>query len=160
VRLPQKRRADCDNVVGVEHIDRELDYDHNVTSECDQCAIAQWGPRKGGALDTAQIGTRPPAGTQQLLSIYDAGVAQKIGSVIAKRSGVGPQQAAFTLKAEWLGIEAMDLVAIEDYRILGVSQYMPVRLTSVNETIDHAWQCTGEQFLYGQNHPEVRPISA
>ncbi len=50
VKITRKRRADCDNAVSIEHIDRNLDYSHNVTTECDQQAVALYGPRKGGTL--------------------------------------------------------------------------------------------------------------
>jgi hypothetical protein len=64
----------------------------------------------------------------------------------------------FTLNAEWMGVEAMDLFTISDSR-LGLVK-VPVRLTSAKETPERTIACTAEQFVYGLNHPDVKNTTA
>ncbi len=157
VKLTRKRRGDCDNTAAVEYIDRSIDYAHNVTTSCDQKAVALFGPRKGGSLSGAEIGERPSSGSKSLLSISSGPVAQATGSVLAKRSAAGVNQYAFELKAERFMLEAMDLVAITDTR-LGLNQ-LPVRLTSVKESEKRTYACQADEFHYGLNHPDAKGMT-
>ena len=159
LKFTRKRRASCDNVVAIEHIDRSLDYMHNVTSVPDQVHVALFGPRKGGSLDAAELGMNVPSGSKSFLSISQASVAQAIASILVKRSAAGENQYEFTLKAEWaMVLEAMDLITITDTR-LGL-QAVPVRLTQVKENEKGTIDCTAEAFIYGLNHPAVATVSA
>jgi hypothetical protein len=158
LKFTRKKRTDCDNVVSIEHIDRNLDYSHNTTSECDQKAVAMYGPRKGGALDAADLGVNNPSGSKALLSIHSAEVAQKIGSILAKRGAAGVNQYEFSLNAEWFFLEAMDLVTLTDER-LGLNQ-VAVRLVSVKETAGRGIECVADEFIYGLNHPDIKDTTA
>lgn len=149
----RKRRASCDNVVAIEHIDRALDYQHNVTSEPDQVHVALYGPRKGGTLDAAELGVNIPSGTKSLISISNAAVAQAIASILAKVGSAGVNECEFTLKAEWFGVESMDLFTITDQRTGKLK--VPIRLTTVVEQPDGKIKCTADEFHYGLHHPAV-----
>ena len=152
----RKRRADCDNVVAIEYVDRTLDYSHNSVSECDQRAVALYGPRKGGTLAAAELGVNVPSGSKSLLAIHKSEVAQAIGSILAKRSAAGAKLAEFTLKAEWMGLESMDLVTVTDQRS-GVDK-LPMRLVTVKENAKRELQCVAGRFIYGLNHPSLQAI--
>ena len=159
VRFTRKRRASCDNIVAIEHIDRSLDYMHNVTTAVDQVHVALYGPRKGGSFDASELGLNVPSGSKSFLSISQAAVAQAIASILAKRGAAGVNQYEFTLKAEWaMLLEAMDLVTITDTR-LGLNQ-VPVRLTSVKENSNRELECAADAFIYGLNHPAVQSTTA
>jgi hypothetical protein len=158
LKFKRKRRASCDNIVAIEHIDRALDYAHNVTTEIAQMQVSLYGPRKGGTLDATELGVNTPSGSKSILSIHSAAVAQAIASILAKRGAAGVNEYQFTLKAEWFSLEAMDLVTITDSR-LGLVK-VPVRLTSAKETSDRKIACTGEAFVYGLNHPDVKATTA
>jgi len=154
VKLTRKRRADCDNVMSIEYIDRALDYAHNVVSFPIQKSIALYGPRKGGTLDASDLGMNIPSGSKSLLSLSNSPAAQAIASILAKRSAAGLNEYEFELKQEWLPLEAMDLVALTDAR-LGLNQ-KAVRLTSVKETPKRTLKCVAEEFIYGLNHPSLK----
>jgi hypothetical protein len=158
VSFLRKRRADCDNVVSIEFLDRSLDYSKNTISEVDQKAVTLYGPRKGGTLSAAELGVNVPSGSKSLSSIRSTTVAQAIASILVKRGAAGVNQFQFTVKQEWLGLEAMDLVTITDSR-LGISQ-LPVRLLSVKETPKRTLKCVADQFVYGLNHPSVLQTTA
>lgn len=157
VKITRKRRADCDNIVAVEYIDRSLDYAHNVVSECDQKAVALYGPRKGGTLAAADLGANIPSGAKSLLSISTKGNAQAIASILAKRSAAGVNQYAFTVKEEWMFLEAMDKGTISDSRLGIVNR--AVRLTSVKEG-QKGFDCLADELIYGLNHPSVKALAA
>jgi hypothetical protein len=158
VTFQRKRRASCDNVVAIEHIERDLDYAHNVTSAPDAMGVALYGPRKGGTLDAADLGVNAPSGSKALLSIHSAVQAQAIGSILAKRGAAGVNEYTFKLTAEWMHLEAMDLVTITDPR-LGLVK-VPVRITDVKENEDRSLTITADLFVYGLNHPDVQATSA
>jgi hypothetical protein len=158
VKFTRKRRTDCDNVVSIEYVERSLDYAHNVVSELDQKAIALYGPRKGGTLSAAELGVNLPSGSKSLMSISNKTVAQAIASVLAKRSAAGVNQWAFTVKSEWMHLEAMDLGTISDSRLGLVNK--AVRLTSVKETSKRTYDCLADEFIYGLNHPSAKVVTA
>lgn len=152
VKYTRKRRADCDNVVAIEHIDRDNDYVHRITSQGNITAISQFGPRKGGTLSTADLGVNSPSGAKQLLSISNPATALIIANILAKRSGTGVNEYEFTVPPQFFWLEAMDLIAISDTR-LGLNR-KPVRITSVKENTDRTLVIKADEFIYGLNHPD------
>lgn len=152
VKYTRKRRADCDNVIAIEHIDRDNDYVHRITSQGNIAAIAQFGPRKGGTLSTADLGVNSPSGAKQLLSISNPATAVIIANILAKRNGTGVNEYEFTVPPQFFWLEAMDLIAISDLRI-GLNR-KPVRITSVKENTDRTLTIKADEFIYGLNHPD------
>ncbi len=142
----------------IEFADRAIDYAHNIASAPDQRSVTLYGPRKGGALVAAMIGQRPASGTQSVLTISNAAVAQAIASILVKRSAAGVNRYSFTLKAEWFFLEATNLVTITDTR-LGLDK-LPVRLVSAKETAQRTLECEVDAFVYGLNHPRVSATTA
>jgi hypothetical protein len=141
VTVDRTRQADANNVFPIEHLNRSNQYNTAVTTELEQRSVAQFGVRKGDS--------------QQMHSITTVLVAQKVASVLAKRSALQRNTYSFRLPVTFSFLEAMDLVTITDSR-LGLQQ-KPVRLTSVKESWDDTkgWtlDCTAEQFIYGLNEP-------
>lgn len=154
LKFTRKRRASCDNAAGIEHIDRSLDYAHSVTTSVDQMHVALYGPRKGGTLDSTNLGIGNPSGAKSILSISNTVVAQALSSIFAKRDAAGVNQYEFTLKAEWFPLQAMTLVTVTDSR-LGLVK-VPVVLTSIKENANRELVCMADQFVYGLNHPDVK----
>jgi hypothetical protein len=137
VEADRNRQADADNVVPIEHIDRSKQYNTTVTTEVEQRSVVQFGTRK--------------ASTRPMHSIHDVAIAQKVASVLVKRSALQRNVYKFKLPARYSYLEAMDLVTITDPRI-GLNK-MPVRLTSVRENEDWTLDCEAEQFIYGMSQP-------
>jgi hypothetical protein len=158
VILTRKSRTSCDNAVSLEYVSRDLDYVQAPVTDVDAMAVALYGPRKGGELDSAQLGIGNPSGSKLLRSISNSAVAQQIASVLTKRSATGVDSAAFTLDHRYFWIEAMDLVWLTDSR-LGLVK-VPFRLTSVKETPQRTYQCEADKFVYGLNHPTIKGVAA
>jgi hypothetical protein len=141
VTVDRTRQADAYNVLPIEHLDRDNQYNTAITTEVEQRSVHQFGARKGDS--------------QQMHSITTKLVAQKVASVLVKRSAMQRNTYSFKLPVTYSFLEAMDLVAITDLR-LGLLQ-RPVRLTAVKESWDDTkgWtlDCQAEQFIYGLNEP-------
>lgn len=159
VIVTRTRRTDCDNVVSVEFVDRSIDYVQNVVTEHDQMGIALYGPRHGGELSTATLGTGNPVGAKLIRSISNGPVAQKVARVLVQRSAAGVDQFTFELKAEFFWLTAMTLVAVSQADPRLPLNQVPVRLTSVKETSKRTYKCIGDRYVYGLNHPFVNDIT-
>lgn len=158
VEINRPRRVNCDNVIAIEHIDRTVDYAHSVTSEVDDMSVALYGPRKSGTLDGSQLSMKPKSGALSLLWLHSRENAQKIASIKAKVSATGLPEIAFTVGAQHMHREAMD-VGTMDEPTLGWLNY-PIRLKSVKENPDTGnVDILAEPFIYGLHHPDVRGTS-
>jgi hypothetical protein len=143
VRPVRNRQADADNAQPIEYLSRQGAYETRVTTEIEQRSVHQFNSRKAQVL--------------QMHSIHDDVVAEKVASIQVKRSAMLRNAHAFSVGVEFGFLEAMDLVRIADYRIFGVTQWRPVRLTSAKESWDDTkgWEiaCEAEPFIYGLNAP-------
>jgi hypothetical protein len=156
VTMDRTRQADAHNVIKITHADdgsdtvqwAECAYNDTVTTEIEQRSVAQFGAR--------------PADAKDMHSITKPSIAQKIASVLVKRSALQRNSYKFNLPVTYCFLEAMDLVAITD-SCLGLNQH-PVRLTSVEESWDEqkGWTlaCEAEDFIYGLNHPTPMEVQA
>jgi len=148
VEIDRNRQADADNVMPIEHLDRANNYNTTITTEVEQRSVTQFGVRK--------------ASTRQMHSIHQVAVAQKVASVLVKRSALLRNTYKFRLPVTYSWLEAMDLVTITD-PWLGLSN-KPVRLTAVSESWDdkRGWElaCEAEDFIYGLNEPTPMDIQA
>jgi hypothetical protein len=158
IKFQRPRRAGCDNVYSVEFTDRTIDYGDNVVSDVDQRSIALYGPRKGGALDTAIMGQRPASGSQSMKSISDPAVAQLVANVQARRSAAGLPPIIFEMTAENGHIESMDIGTIAS-KSLGIPA-MSIRMKSAKETSKRTWQCEAEPYIAGLNQPRQKSTVA
>jgi putative tail protein len=155
IKFSRPRRSGCDNVYSVEYTDRAIDYGSNVVSGVDQRSVALYGPRKGGAVDTAILGQRPSTGAQSIKSISNGAVAQIVADQQAHRSAAGLDTITFELKIEHGDIEGMDIGTISS-EILNIPP-TPVRINSSRETAKRTWQCEAEPFRYGLNASRPKP---
>jgi hypothetical protein len=153
VKVERDSRANCDNVVSIEYIDRTIDYAHNAQTATDTKSVALYGTRKGGTLDSSASSVGIPSGAKSMLSISSMLTAQAVASIMVKRSAADLNKHSFTLKPEWFFLEAMDLVCITDTR-LGINQ-LPVRFQTTKETDTRALECEAIDFVYGLNHPSI-----
>lgn len=144
----------CDNVTAVEYTDRTIDYQSNTGTGIDQMAVALYGTRKGGQLDSSSEGLDKPKGAKSMPMIADPHVAQAIASILVKVAAANVPVYKFGLKAEKFALEAMDLVTITDTRI-GFTK-RAVRLRSVKENDDKTLACEAERYIYGLHHPDVK----
>ena len=114
-------------------------FNDDSTTEVDQASIHRDGPI--------------PDNPRTMKSITKKLVAQKVASVLVKRSALERLTRKFTLPAGLCFMEAMDLVPLVD-PILGS---IIMRLTSVKETFSEkdGWllECEGVPYIYGLNAP-------
>ena len=158
VTVDRTRQADADNVISVECLDATNAYNVAIVTEVEQRSVHQFGIRKGGGQGN-QSGN---SGAVQYHQITYKDVAQKVASVLVKRSALQRNTYSFSLPVTYSFLEAMDLVTITDTRLGLVKK--PVRLTSVKESFDDTkgWtlECEAEQFIYGLNEPTPMEIQA
>jgi Putative phage tail protein len=133
-------KEDAPNILQIEHLDRNSDYNQVVTSEPDAASVALYGPHK--------------ASPQVLHMIVDPQVARRILlTQIRHNTQIAPNALSFKLKAHNIFYEAMD-VGLIDVPSLGLLNY-PIRLTSVPENDKFELECKAEPFIYGVHAPDL-----
>lgn len=131
---------DSPNILQIEHLDRNSDYNQVVTAEPDAASVALYGPHK--------------ASPQVLHMIVDPQVARRILlTQIRRNTQVAPNKLSFKLKAYNIFYEAMDVGLIDEPSI-GLLNY-PIRLTSVQENDKFELECEAEPFIYGVHAPDL-----
>jgi hypothetical protein len=135
VVVTRTAQVDLPNILQIEHLDRNSDYNQCVTSQPDAGSVALYGPRKD-----------PP---QTLHMIMDPVIARKILAAQARRNANIRNTYSFKLPASFFLLEPMDLLSLTE-PLLGLYKF-PARLTSITENADFELDCVAEQFVYGVN---------
>ena len=144
VTVKRTAQVDLPNILQIEHLDRNSDYNQCVTSQPDAASVALYGPRK--------------ASPQTLHMIQDPVIARKILSIQTRRNAYIRNTYSFKLKTQWVLLEPMDLVTLTE-PLLGLNK-LPVRLTKVAENDKFELDCEAEPFLYGVHAPNVLTATA
>ena len=143
ITVKRAAQVDAYNIDQIQYFDRNSDYAPSVASEPLSGAIALFGPRKNDPTVLAMI--------------QDPLIARKVLTVEVKRYNMLRNSYSFTMHAEWLVLEAMDLILINDPDVNIVN--LPVRLTSIKESDTFELECEAEQFVYGANDPSDLPVT-
>jgi hypothetical protein len=136
---------DANNILQIEFLDRNGDYNPSVAAWPEQLGVSIFGPRK----DSPQV----------LHEICDPLIARKLAAIQARRNTyVVPKTFKFHGKANLQTLEAGDLVTIND-QFLGITK-LPVRLSSVAEDDKHELAFEAEPFYYGVHSPDSLTVTA
>jgi len=143
ISVERKAQVDANNILQVQYFDRNADYNPSVASEPLSGAIALFGPRKEAPVILPEI--------------QDPSVARKVLAIEVRRRTLLRNIYKFKAKANWIGLEAMDLVLINDSKI-GITN-LPVRLTKVEESDTFDLDMEAEPFTYGCHAPNDLPTT-
>jgi hypothetical protein len=136
-RAPQ---VDRNNILQFEFVDRTNDYNVSTASEPESASIALYGPRKQNATVRHEI--MDPLVARELLAIE-----------VRRLTMITPFSYKFVAKANWVPLEAGDMVLIND-SLIGITD-LAVRITAVEETDSYDLNITAEPFIYGVHAPSV-----
>jgi hypothetical protein len=130
-------RVDSPNVLQMQIVSREDQYNQVVIAQPEAASIALYGIRKADAVVNN--------------AIQDESVARMILGIQVRKNQYGGDSYSFTLSPRWMLLSPMDLITITDElaNIVGV----PVRLTSCEEQDDLSTACKAEPFIYGMYAP-------
>lgn len=132
-------KEDAPNILQIEHLDRNSEYNPCVTQEPDAASVALYGPRK--------------ASPQTLHMIQDPKVARMLLRMQVLRNAlIGNDNWYFTVKAQNILLLPMDVGLIDD-PLQGIKD-IAVRLTKVSENDKFEIECEAEPFIYGIDAPD------
>ncbi len=141
-KMKTASRIELPNVLQMQCISREANYNQVVVQQPDAASIALYGMRKADPIVNN--------------AVQDPGVARSLLAVQVRKNQYGADTWSFTLSPRWQLLAPMDLVTITD-RLQGIVA-VPVRITSKAETQEGAFQCAAEPFVYGMYAPT--PLTA
>jgi len=130
-------RIDLPNVLQLQIICRENNYNQLVITQPESATLSLYGMRKADPV--------------VMNCVQDPLVAQMLLGIMVRRSQYGGDVYSFTLSPRWMLLSPMDLVEITD--VLAGIVGVPVRLTSVAEQEDLSLACEAEPFIYGMCAP-------
>jgi hypothetical protein len=136
-------RVDMPNVLQMQCVSREDDYNQVVVQQPDAVSIALWGERKADPIVNN--------------AIQDASIARALLGIQVRRNQYGGDVWKFSLSPRWMLLSPMDLVTLTDelQAVVGV----PVRLTSCAEQDDCSLECEAEPFVYGMCAPTALGVA-
>lgn len=141
-------QQDVQSILQMQFVSRASNYNDVTVSEPEQSGIYFFSPRKADPV--------------QMACVYDPTTARKLLTVDIRRRALMRNTYQFNPKAQWLHLEAGDLITITEPK-LGLSK-LPVRLTSSSEQNDGKGnsylKCTAEPFIYGVNAPTLNPSAS
>lgn len=135
-------RVGLPNVLQMQCIDRNSQYNQAVVAQPDAAAIALYGQRKADPIVNN--------------AVQDPAIARCLLGVQVRRNQYAGDSWPFTASARWSLLAPMDLITLAD-ELQGIAP-TPVRITAYNEQDDGSFQGTAEPFVYGVNAPT--PLSA
>jgi hypothetical protein len=130
-------RVGMPNVLQMQCIDRNANYNQVTVQTPDPAGIALYGVRK----DTPLVNN----------AVQDPTIARSLLGIQARRNQYGGDVWTFTVSPRWGLLSPMDLVTLTD-RLQGLVS-LPVRLTSINEQDGGGFECEAEPFIYGMCAP-------
>lgn len=139
-RPPQCKTAsrnNLPNVLQMQCIAREANYNQVVVQQPIAAAIALYGERKADPVINN--------------AVQDASIARTLLGIQGRVNQYGGDSWGFTLNAKWSLLAPLALITITD-PLQGIAA-VPVRLTSVAEQQDGSLECQAEPFVYGMRSP-------
>ena len=130
-------RIDSPNVLQLQIICRENNYNQLVVTQPESATLSLYGMRKADPV--------------VMNCVQDATIARMLLGIMVRRQQYGGDTWKFTLSPRWMLLSPMDLVTLTDQlaAIVGV----PVRMTSMEEQEDLSMVCEAEPFVYGMCAP-------
>jgi len=144
VSVARKQQPDRKNIYKIQSFDRQNKYNQATISEPITGAIATGGSR--------------PTDPKTLPMVMDPQVARKIAAIEGRRLTMLPELYSFSLRPNFLFLEAGDLVTITE-PLIGLFK-QPVRLLSVKENENMELECTAEKYIYALHAPQILPATA
>lgn len=132
VVLVRKRPADANNLVRLEYLDRDANYDPAVAEAKDSAAIERYGER----CDS----------TREAHLFADGDAAQASADLLLKKGGI-LNAYRFRLGMEYSRLEPMDIVTLTD-AAMGLDRQW-VRIVEIEEDEEGALAITAEEYLAG-----------
>src|SRR6516165_9000875 len=132
LHIQRSTPADADNMIEVECLDRQNNYNTAVTEAFDQGSIDLYGVRRNTSIK-ARLITDP---------LYVGGI---VAQLLLQRQVLYRNTYIFRLGWKYILLEPMDLVQITDSR-LGISA-LTVRITAVEEDDEGMLSITAEDFF-------------
>lgn len=132
VVLVRRRPADANNLVRLEYLDRDANYDPAVAEAKDSAAIERYGVRDDS--------------TQEAHQFADGDAAQISADLLLKREGI-LNAYRFRLGMEYSRLEPMDIVTLTD-QAMGLDKQW-VRIAGIEEDEEGALAITAEECLAG-----------
>jgi putative tail protein len=133
-------RNDQPNVLQMQCVGRNSNYNQIVVSQPEAASIALYGVRKADPL----VNT----------AVQDPGVARALLGVAVRRNQYGSDSYNFKLSRRWMLLLApMDLVTITD-PLVGITR-LPVRIQSIGED----GSCAAKPFVYGMETPGALTVT-
>jgi len=136
-KLNPASRIGVPNVLQMQCIDRNSQYNQVVVQVPDAASIALYGVRKADAVVNN--------------AIQDPAIARAILGIQVRRNQYGGDTWSFTVSPRWTLLAPMDLITIAD-ALQGLPP-TPVRITSYNEQDDGSFEAVAEPFVYGMCAP-------
>lgn len=143
-KLTTGSRVGLPNVLQMQCVDRNSQYNQVVVQQPDAASIALYGERKADPIVNN--------------AVQDPSIARSLLGIQVRRNQYGGDSYAFTASARWSLLAPMDLITLTD-ELQGLGQ-LPVRITAYNEQEDGSWQGTAEPFVYGVNAPTALPVTS
>ena len=130
-------RIGLPNVLQMQCVDRNTNYNQVTVQQPDAASIALYGVRKGEPVVNN--------------AVQDPSIAHALLGIQVRRNQYGGDSWSFSASARWSLLSPMDLITLTDtlQGIVGV----PVRITAFNEQKDHSFAGTAEPFVYGMCSP-------
>ena len=125
------------NVVQMQCLDRNDNYNQITVSVADAAAIALRGQRKQDPITNN--------------AVQDPGVARTLLGIQVRRNQYGGDLWKFSASARWSLLSPMDLITLTD-ALQGIAG-VPVRITEWNEAEDGSFEGVAEPFIYGMCAP-------
>jgi hypothetical protein len=130
-------RVNLPNVLQMQCLDRNSNYNQVVVQQPDAASIALFGVRKADPLVNN--------------AVQDPSIARTLLGIQVRRNQYGGDRWAFTASPRWGLLTPMDLITLTDeLQCLGT---LPVRIVSYEEQDDGSFQGTAEPFVYGMCAP-------
>jgi hypothetical protein len=130
-------RINLPNVLQMQCIDRDTNYNQVTIQQPEAASIALYGERKADPVVNN--------------AVQDPSVARALLGIQTRRNQYGGDQWEFTLSARWSLLSPMDLITLTD--TLQGLYGPPVRIKSYNEQKDGSFVGTAEPFVYGMCAP-------
>lgn len=136
-------RIDQPNVLQMQCVDRNANYNQVVVQQPDAASIALYGVRKADPIVNN--------------AVQDPSIARALLGIQVRKNQYGGDGWEFKLSARWSLLSPMDLVTLTD-TIQGLAQ-IPVRITEYTEEDDASFSVVGEPFVYGMYSPVALPAT-
>jgi hypothetical protein len=146
IKIERKAQTARNNIIRIQHFDRNNQYNQAFTSEPESASAALRGPRPGGS-------TTQETDSIVLNMLVDPQVARKIAAIEGRRRVYLPDVYKLTVHQNLFFLRATNVVTLNESK-LGLSKF-PVKITSIQENDQRQLAIEAEAFYYGLHSPQV-----